>query len=45
VSGDGMEIEGRWRIPGIWSGKFLMVRSRGKEESVVRKAFEPVGES
>jgi hypothetical protein len=43
VSGDGMEIEGRWRIPGIW--KFLMVRSRGKEESVVRKAFEPVGES
>lgn len=45
LSGDGTEIEGRWRIPGGWSGKFLMVRSGEKETSVVRKAFEPVGRS
>ena len=37
---DGTEIEGRWTVPGNWSGKFLMIRSAGKEESVKRKAFE-----
>jgi len=42
---DGTEIEGRWCVPGSWSGKFLMVRSGAQEESVVRKAFEPVGSS
>jgi hypothetical protein len=36
---DGTEIEGRWILPGS-SGKFLMVRSAGKEEAVTRKAFE-----
>jgi hypothetical protein len=44
LSDDGTEIEGRWRIPRVWSGKFLMVRSGAKEESVVRKALEPVGQ-
>jgi hypothetical protein len=24
---DGQEIEGRWTIPGSWSGRFLMIRS------------------
>ncbi len=27
VNGDATEIEGRWRIPRSWSGKFLMIRS------------------
>jgi hypothetical protein len=27
VNGDTTEIEGRWRIPGDWSGRFLMTRS------------------
>lgn len=40
LSGDGTEIEGGWLIPGNNSGKFLMIRSAGKEEAVRRKAFE-----
>jgi hypothetical protein len=43
LSGDGTEIEGRWKTSG-WSGKFLMLRSSGTEESVERKAVEPVGD-
>jgi hypothetical protein len=43
LSGDGTEIEGRWRVSGVWSGKFLMVRSGATEESRARKTFEPVG--
>jgi hypothetical protein len=39
LSADGTEIEGRWLLPGS-SGKFLMVRSAGKEEAVERDAFE-----
>ncbi len=39
LSGDGTEIEGGWLIPGNSSGKFLMIRSAGKEEAVRRKAF------
>ncbi len=27
VNGDATEIEGRWTIPGNWSGRFLMIRS------------------
>ncbi len=27
VNGDATEIEGRWTIPGDWSGRFLMTRS------------------
>jgi hypothetical protein len=26
LNGDASEIEGRWMIPGIWSGKFMMIR-------------------
>jgi hypothetical protein len=40
LSADGTEIEGRWIVPGSWSGKFLMIRSPGKEESVSRRVFE-----
>jgi hypothetical protein len=27
VNGDATEIEGRWTIPGDWSGRYLMTRS------------------
>ena len=40
LSDDGTEIEGRWIISGIWSGKFLMVRPPRKAVSVPSKAFE-----
>lgn len=40
LSLDGTEIEGRWIVPGNWSGKFLMIRSSGKTEAVARTAFE-----
>jgi hypothetical protein len=40
LSPDGTEIEGRWIVPGNWSGKFLMIRSAGKTESVTRTVFE-----
>jgi hypothetical protein len=26
LNADATEIEGRWTIPGVWSGKFLMIR-------------------
>jgi hypothetical protein len=40
LSPDGTEIEGRWTVPGNWSGKFLMIRSAGKAEAVTRRVFE-----
>jgi hypothetical protein len=40
LSRDGTEIEGRWIVPGNWSGKFLMIRSAGKAETVARHVFE-----
>lgn len=40
LSACGAEIEGRWSIPGDWSGRFLMLRSAGATESVVRRVFE-----
>jgi hypothetical protein len=45
LSSEGTEIDGRWRVPGSWSGKFLMVRAGAEENSVVRRAFEPIGRS
>ena len=36
------EIKGTWRIPGYWSGKFLMIRSPGKVAAVTRKVAERV---
>lgn len=39
LSADGTEIEGRWIVPGSWSGRFLMVRSAGDGERVRRRAF------
>jgi len=40
---DGNEIEGRWDIPGIWSGTFLMVRASGLQEEVIVAEEAPVG--
>ncbi len=40
LNGDGTEIEGRWTIVKVWSGKFLMIRSPGQEMKASRKAFE-----
>ena len=40
LSPDRTEIEGRWIVPGNWSGKFLMIRSVGKAEAVARTVFE-----
>ncbi|MBA1140425.1 hypothetical protein [Mesorhizobium neociceri] len=42
LNGDATEIEGTWRIPGNWSGKFLMIRSPGKVAAVARKVAERV---
>ena len=38
LNGERTEIEGRWHIPGVWSGKFLMIREPGREVAVSRKA-------
>lgn len=40
LNADGTEIEGRWIIAHVWSGKFLMIRSAGQETAVSRKALE-----
>jgi len=40
LNADATEIEGRWTIPGNWSGKFLLIRSGGREAAVRREAFE-----
>jgi hypothetical protein len=42
LSADGTEIEGCWSITGNWSGKFLMIRSTGKEQAVEYEVFERV---
>jgi hypothetical protein len=42
LNADATEIEGRWFIPGDWSGRFLMIRSSGASEEVVRKVYEKV---
>ena len=38
VNADHTEIEGDWTVPGVWSGKFLMIRNRGQAQAVTRKA-------
>ena len=43
LNADGNEIEGRWHVPGVWSGRFLMLRAGSEEAALPRKAREPVG--
>jgi len=42
LTADASEIEGRWSIRHNWSGKFLMIRSTGKEHAVEHKVFERI---
>ncbi|MCY1648810.1 hypothetical protein OVA11_17625 [Caulobacter sp. SL161] len=42
LSEDATEIQGQWSIPGVWSGKFLMIRPGGPRATVLREAFETV---
>jgi hypothetical protein len=37
VNDDGTEIEGRWTIPGDWSGRFLMTRSGDQPEATAER--------
>lgn len=43
VSEDGIEIEGIWRIPPSWTGRFLMIRSGDAAAEERRVAFEKAG--
>lgn len=38
VDDEGLEITGRWTIPNIWSGTFIMVRERGAEQEAAAEA-------
>lgn len=40
VDADGCEITGRWSIPGVWSGTFIMVREQGAGVEDARTAEE-----
>jgi len=42
LTDDFLEIEGRWVIPGVWAGRFLMIRSGGRSVEVAREEFERV---
>ena len=42
LNDDFTEMEGRWSIPGAWSGKFLMIRPEGRRAGILREAFESV---
>lgn len=39
LSADGLEIDGRWAVPGVWSGSFLMIRAEGASEAMAREAY------
>lgn len=39
---DATEIQGRWTIPGVWAGKFLMIRPEGARAAMIHEAFETV---
>jgi hypothetical protein len=43
VHPDGDEIDGRWEIPGVWAGTFLMIRAAGTMEERVIEVEEPIG--
>ena len=42
LSEDGDEITGRWSIPGIWSGTFIMMRSARRGIEAERRVAETV---
>jgi hypothetical protein len=40
VNGDATEIEGRWKVPRDWSGRFLMIRSGNQPAEAARRKEE-----
>ena len=40
VNIDRTEIEGSWTIPGVWSGRFLMIRSGARAAAGARETAE-----
>ncbi len=42
VSGDGLEINGTWDIPNVWSGTFIMVRPAAQAASIEQAVAETV---
>jgi hypothetical protein len=42
LDAEGNEIEGRWTVPGIWSGTFLMVRHGGANEELEEEIGERI---
>ena len=40
INQDGSEIDGRWTIPSVWSGKFLMIRAGVLRTSAVQDVAE-----
>jgi hypothetical protein len=42
LNAEATEVEGRWIIRGVWSGKFLMIRPAREEASATRKAVQEV---
>ena len=42
VNEDGTEIEGRWTVPGNWSGRFLMTRAGQAGIALAHKIEEKV---
>lgn len=42
LNAEATEIEGRWTIPGVWSGKFLMIRPSRKSVGAVHEAAQGV---
>jgi len=42
LNDDATELTGRWSIPGVWSGKFLMIRPEGRRAGVIREVFQAV---
>ena len=42
LNADWTEIEGRWAVPGVWDGRFLMIRSNSKSLAKARERFARV---
>jgi hypothetical protein len=43
LNGDATEIEGIWTVPGVWSGKFLMIRESGIKATIRQGVREAIG--
>ncbi len=45
VDDAGLEIAGRWDIPGIWSGTFIMIREANLGDAVEQQVSETIASS